>query len=236
MKKSNLLILSMLSMFFLLSACGSVEENDAQTIQSSEAAIQESVQQEQGEVTASETAENITENKEFIIQGVPLDRTSERTVYSDITHLLNERYDLLNELLCEWISTVDSRDSISVNLPDDRETVMYRVKVADSWEYYEQKAENIYDDIYIQEAFTPCYLGNLYTEVDDKLYRAEADGFVWGIDESSIKIWEQQGDNRYVVTAKDQSETAPDVIFVIRKVENKDNKYEIIAEIGLYWE
>ena len=88
MKKSNLLILSMLSMFFLLSACGSVEENDAQTIQSSEAAIQESVQQEQGEVTASETAENITENKEFIIQGVPLDRASERTVYSDITHLL----------------------------------------------------------------------------------------------------------------------------------------------------
>ena len=223
-------------MFFLLSACGSVEENDAQTIQSSEAAIQESVQQEQGEVTASETAENITENKEFIIQGVPLDRASERTVYSDIIHLLNERYDLLNELLCEWISTVDSRDSISVNLPDDRETVMYRVKVADSWEYYEQKAENIYDDIYIQEAFTPYYLGNLYTEVDDKLYRAEADGFVWGIDESSIKIWEQQGDNRYVVTAKDQSETASDVIFVIRKVENKDNKYEIIAEIGLYWE
>ena len=94
-------------MFFLLSACGSVEENDAQTIQSSEAAIQESVQQEQGEVTASETAENITENKEFIIQGVPLDRASERTVYSDIIHLLNERYDLLNELLCEWISTVD---------------------------------------------------------------------------------------------------------------------------------
>ena len=80
------------------------------------------------------------------------------------------------------------------------------------------------------------YLGNLYAEVDGKLYRAEADGFVWGIDESSIKIWEQQGDNRYVVTAKDQSETASDVIFVIRKVENKDNKYEIIAEIGLYWE
>ena len=72
--------------------------------------------------------------------------------------------------------------------------------------------------------------------MDDKLYRAEADGFVWGIDESSIKIWEQQGDNRYVVTAKDQSVTASDVIFVIRKVENKDNKYEIIAEIGLYWE
>ena len=39
-----------------------------------------------------------------------------------------------------------------------------------------------------------------------------------------------------MVTAKDQSETASDVIFVIRKVENKDNKYEIIAEIGLYWE
>lgn len=107
MKKSNLLILSMLSMFFLLSACGSVEENDAQTIQSSEAAIQESVQQEQGEVTASETAENITENKEFIIQGVPLDRTSERTVYSDITHLLNESFNRfliisLDVLICRY--------------------------------------------------------------------------------------------------------------------------------------
>lgn len=36
------------------------------------------------------------------------------------------------------------------------------------------------------------YLGNLYAEVDDKLYRAEADGFVWGIDEDSIKIWKQR--------------------------------------------
>ena len=40
------------------------------------------------------------------------------------------------------------------------------------------------------------YLGNLYAEADGKLYPAEADGFVWGIDEDSIKIWKQQGDNR----------------------------------------
>lgn len=97
--------LSMLSMLFLLNACGFVEKNEAQTIQSSEAAIQESVQQKQQEVIALETAENITENKEIVVQGVPLERTSERTVYSDITHLLNERYDLLNELLCEWKRT-----------------------------------------------------------------------------------------------------------------------------------
>ena len=78
------------------------------------------------------------------------------------------------------------------------------------------------------------YLGNLYAEVDDKLYRAEADGFAWGIDEDSIKIWKQQGDNRYVVTSKDQSETVSDMIFVRRKVENKDNKYEIVDEVELY--
>lgn len=78
------------------------------------------------------------------------------------------------------------------------------------------------------------YLGNLYAEVDDKLYRAEADGFAWGIDEDSIKIWKQQGDNRYVVTFKDQSETVSDMIFGIRKVENKDNKYEIVDEVELY--
>ena len=168
------------------------------------------------------------------VRGTLLDRESESAVYNDITGLLNERYDLLNELLSAWNSTVDSKDSLSVNLPDGRETVMYRVKVADSWEYYEQKAEDIYDDIYIQEVFTPCYLGNLYAEVDDKLYRAEADGFAWGIDEDSIKIWKQQGDNRYVVTSKDQSETVSDMIFVIRKVENKDNKYEIVDEVELY--
>ena len=80
------------------------------------------------------------------------------------------------------------------------------------------------------------YLGNLYAEADDKLYRAEADGFAWGIDEDSIKIWKQQGDNRYVVTSKDQSETVSDMIFVIRKVENKDNKNGCgqITDVGKY--
>ena len=107
----------MLSMLFLLNACGFVEKNEAQTTQSNEATIQECVQQKQQEVIASETAENITENKEIVVQGVPLDRTSESTVYSDVTRLLKERYDLLNELSCEWVSTVDSKDTISVNLP-----------------------------------------------------------------------------------------------------------------------
>ena len=119
--------------------------------------------------TVSESIENVenTENNDLTIRGTLLDRESESAVYNDITGLLNERYDLLNELLSAWNSTVDSKDSLSVNLPDGRETVMYRVKVADSWDYYEQKAEDIYDDIYIQEVFTPCYLGNLYAEVDD---------------------------------------------------------------------
>ena len=206
----------MLSMLFLLNACGFVEKNEAQTTQSNEATIQESVQQKQQEVIASETAENITENKEIVVQGVPLDRTSESTVYSDVTRLLKERYDLLNELSCEWVSTVDSKDTISVNLPGGNETVMDRVKVADSWEYYEEKARMIYDD--------------------GKLYRTEADGFVWGIDETSVKIWKQQGGNRYVVSGKEQNEMTSDVIFIVRKAENKDNKYEIIDEIKLYQE
>lgn len=187
--------------------------------------------------TVSESVEDVenvenTEDKDLMIRGTLLDRESESAVYSDITQLLNERYDLLNELLSAWDSTVDSRDSISVNLPDGRETVMYRVKMADSWEYYEQKAEDIYDDIYIQEVFTPCYLGNLYAEVDDKLYRAEADGFAWGIDEDSIKIWKQDGGNRYIVTAKEQNEMTTDVLFIIRK-EDTDNKYEIVDEVEM---
>ena len=53
-----------------------------------------------------------------MIRGTLLDRESESAVYNDITGLLNERYDLLNELLSAWDSTVDSRDSISVDLPD----------------------------------------------------------------------------------------------------------------------
>ena len=226
----------MLSMLFLLNACGFVEKNEAQTTQSNEATIQESVQQKQQEVIASETAENITENKEIVVQGVPLDRTSESTVYSDVTRLLKERYDLLNELSCEWVSTVDSKDTISVNLPGGNETVMDRVKVADSWGYYEEKARMIYDDAYIQEVFTPYYVGNIYMEEDGKLYRTEADGFVWGIDETSVKIWKQQGGNRYVVSGKEQNEMTSDVIFIVRKAENKDNKYEIIDEIKLYQE
>ena len=48
-----------------------MEKNEAQTTQSNEATIQESVQQKQQEVIASETAENITENKEIVVQGVP---------------------------------------------------------------------------------------------------------------------------------------------------------------------
>ena len=143
---------------------------------------------------------------------------------------------MLDELLSSWSDAVDDKESISVKLTDDNETVMYRVKVADSWEYYEEKAENIYDDAYIQEVFTPYYMGYLYAEVDGKLYRIGADGFVWGIDEDSIKIWKQQGDNRYVVTGKEQNEMASDVLFVIRKADNKENKYEIIDEIGLYYE
>ncbi len=143
---------------------------------------------------------------------------------------------MLNELSCEWVSTVDSKDTISVNLPGGNETVMDRVKVADSWEYYEEKARMIYDDAYIQEVFTPYYVGNIYTEEDGKLYRTEADGFVWGIDETSVKIWKQQGGNRYVVSGKEQNEMTSDVIFIVRKAENKDNKYEIIDEIKLYQE
>ena len=161
-----------------------------------------------------------------------MDRESESTVYSDITQLLNERYDLLNELLSAWDSTVDSKDSISVNLTDDRETVMYRVKVADSWAYYEEKAENIYYDPYVQKVFTPEYLGNIYAEVDGRLYRAEADGFVWGIDEDSIKIWKQDWVGSYIVTAKEQNEMATDVRFIVRK-DDTDNKYKIVDEIEM---
>ena len=190
--------------------------------------------------TVSESIENVententenTENNDLMIRGTLLDRESESAVYNDITGLLNERYDLLNELLSAWDSTVDSRDSISVNLPDGRETVMYRVKVADSWEYYEQKAENIYYDPYVQNVFTPCYLENLYDEVDGKLYRMEADGFAWGIDEDSIKIWKQDLDNRYIVTAKEQNEMTTDVLFIIRK-EDTDNKYKIVDEVEM---
>ena len=109
---------------------------------------------------------------------------------------------------------------------------MYRVKVADSWAYYEQKAENIYYDPYVQKVFTPCYLGNLYDEVDGKLYRAEADGFAWGIDEDSIKIWKQDWGNRYIVTAKEQNEMTTDVLFIIRK-EDTDNKYKIVDEVEM---
>ena len=181
--------------------------------------------------TVSESIENV-ENNDLMIRGTLLDRESESAVYNDITGLLNERYDLLNELLSAWDFTVDSKDSISVSLPDGRETVMYRVKVADSWEYYEQKAENIYDDIYIQEVFTPCYLGNLYAEVDDKLYRAEADGFAWSIDDDSIKIWKQDLGNRYIVTAKEQNEMTTNVLFIIRK-EDTDNKYKIVDEVEM---
>ena len=184
--------------------------------------------------TVSESIENVenTENNDLTIRGTLLDRESESAVYNDITGLLNERYDLLNELLSAWNSTVDSKDSLSVNLPDGRETVMYRVKVADSWDYYEQKAEDIYDDIYIQEVFTPCYLGKLYDEVDGKLYRMEADGFAWSIDENSIKIWKQDWGNRYIVTAKEQNEMTTDVLFIIRK-EDTDNKYEIVDEVEM---
>ena len=184
--------------------------------------------------TVSESIENVenTENNDLTIRGTLLDRESESAVYNDITGLLNERYDLLNELLSAWNSTVDSKDSLSVNLPDGRETVMYRVKVADSWDYYEQKAEDIYDDIYIQEVFTPCYLGKLYDEVDGKLYRMEADGFAWSIDENSIKIWKQDWGNRYIVTAKEQNEMTTDVLFIIRK-EDTDNKYKIVDEVEM---
>lgn len=179
-----------------------------------------------------ETEENTAENKDLEIQGTLLDRESESTAYSEITQLLNERYDLLNELLSAWDSTVDRKDSISVNLTDDRETVMYRVKVADSWAYYEEKAENIYYDPYVQKVFTPEYLGNIYAEVDGRLYRAEADGFAWGIDEDSIRIWKQEWVDSYIVTAKEQNEMATDVRFIVRK-DDTDNKYKIVDEIEM---
>ena len=61
----------------------------------------------------------------------------------------------------------------------------------------------------------------------------EADGFAWGIDGASVKIWKQQGGNRYVVSGKEQNEMTADVIFIIREAENKDNKYEIVVETKL---
>lgn len=76
------------------------------------------------------------------------------------------------------------------------------------------------------------YLGNLYAEADGKLYPAEADGFAWGIDEDSIKIWKQDWGNRYIVTAKEQNEMTTDVLFIIRK-EDTDNKYEIVDEVEM---
>ena len=177
--------------------------------------------------------EPTTENKESEVLGTLLDRESNSAVYDDITELLDERYDLLNELLSAWDSTVDSKDSISVKLTDGQETVMYRVKVADSWTYYEEKAKELYYDPYVQKVFTPYYLGNLYDEVDGKLYRMEADGFAWGIEEDSIKIWKQDGLGSYIVTAKEQNEEATDVQFIIRK-DDTDNKYKIVDEVELY--
>jgi len=38
------------------------------------------------------------------------------------------------------------------------------------------------------------------------------------------------------VSGKGQNEMTSDVIFIVRKAENKDNKYEIIDEIKLYQE
>ena len=87
--------------------------------------------------------------------------------------------------------------------------------------------------IFIYRKFLPLATWEiLYAEVDDKLYRAEADGFAWGIDEDSIKIWKQDGGNRYIVTAKEQNEMTTDVLFIIRK-EDTDNKYKIVDEVEM---
>ena len=93
--------------------------------------------------------------------------------------------------------------------------------------------KDIYYDPYVQKVFTPYYLGNLYAEVDGKLYRMEADGFAWGIEEDSIKIWKQDWTNSYIVTAKEQNEAATDVQFIIRK-DDTYNKYKIVDEFELY--
>lgn len=185
--------------------------------------------QSQEAASAAEAIEN-SESNEILAEGSLLDKDSEQSIYSEVVELLDRRYELLSKLECEWDSYTDSRDCIEMQLSGDAKTTMYRVTVADSWQYFEEQARDIYTAAYVDDVLTPFYMKNIFAETDGKLYRAEADGFVCTIKADSLKIWQQKGANRYVVVCRQDNETNSGAIFLIRKA---DSHYEITDEVEL---
>lgn len=211
------------------------QEIKLQEVDQKEVKSQEAESQEEDTTTASETDLQADEGIEISFRGTPMDKETNEALYSDILDLLNRKEELKLEVEGDDSSTMDVHDSITLNMTGEYETVLYRIKIADSWAYFEEKAREIYDDSYIQEVFTPHYLYNQYAEVDGKLYKVEAASIFGVLDEDSLKIWAQPGDNRYIATADCYYNGVVHEVYIIRKTDDEDAKYKIIADTEFWY-
>lgn len=111
------------------------------------------------------------------------------------------------------------KNTVGLNDPPE---MVYRS--TESWEYYEDRAGEIYDISYIEDVFTPRYLGFTYKEFDGGLYRVEADGAISRVKKDSLKIFEQRGDGRYILLFEEGDDEPSTQVLLVRKT---DGKYKI---------
>lgn len=118
---------------------------------------------------------------------------TDANIINQITNLLQEENKFDFMLNCEY-GYDDTQDMYQINGAS-----VFLVEEASSWEYYEELARKYYSESYIENEFTPFYLGNVYIEEGGKLYRTISDGIVNPIIDSTIKVWQSDNGKYYAL-------------------------------------
>ncbi|MCD7805747.1 MAG: hypothetical protein LUH19_00205 [Lachnospiraceae bacterium] len=194
--------------------------------------------EEETEETAEQTAEQTMAEEEAAFSeenrysGMLLSIEEYPELYEQAAVLLEERTDLLEQLLISDNSDLNNKITITV---DGSVYFLLEKENFYAWSDYQELAAAIYADSYVENQFTHDYSG-LYEEADGRLYRVMADGFVGEVDEDSIRIFSEVPSlGEYVITAAASTGTVTDgqvrLSFNVRANESKPYGLEIVEEI-----
>lgn len=221
-------LVTIIGMLILLTSCSSVEPvEDVEDIGDADvlATVENEIADEDTDTALSEQESKTVS----CADGFLLEEREYPEMYENAKGMVKELFELDMELLCEWPSYVNQKESIEITDEKGMEHILYRVTTTDTWATYEERALEIYSEDYVTNVFTPYYLnGIIFAEQDGKLYRAESDGWTASIREDSVQVWQQTEEGSYIVSGFRETDAGEQlVLLTVKRAEDKKFGFEI---------
>lgn len=218
MKKILLISLSMCAMVLFCTGCANDVPYDTESTSGT---------------TEKESEENDLLNQDDLgDEELCFEVVVDEEIIKNITDLIMAERELCFKLECE--TKVDEDITCTI------EGIEYSLVCEDgiqTWSDYEEVAKLYYSNDYVERIFTPRYFEDspVFVEQNGSLYRTEADGIVFSLDEESVKVWKISDDVLYVTVIEESvSELSATGGYVVQKAKQKPFCWEIISQFTVH--